>query len=125
MRKLGPWFFAELFTTAIAVVALSGQAVQAQYSGIDLRERGLTKEDYAILSAAGEELYATGEPVVGSETGWSNPETGASGNIKLTDYDGRCVRLDYVINAPTKKNPSRLDWRLCRQDDGRWLNAPE
>lgn len=106
---------------AAALLALPAAAQIAR----SIEAQGMSRADTRLLLDAAASLYASGDPQIGDSADWANPETGASGTVEVTAYDGRCVTLLHEILPGNDAAPIETTGRRCRADDGRWLIPAE
>jgi hypothetical protein len=106
---------------AAALIALPAAAQIAR----SIEAQGVSREDTRLLLDTAATLWEGGTPQVGNMAEWANPETGASGTVKVTDYDGRCVTVLHEIQPGEGKAPLQSTGRRCRAEDGRWLIPAE
>lgn len=111
----------------LLIAALASSPGTASATSEDFTALGLSNDDYKIMRAATATLYTdtATPPVVGDETIWINPESGSYGTTEVTGYDGKCVGLKILFQVGGHRENNDYNWRVCRQDDGRWLNAPD
>jgi len=84
----------------------------------------LTAEDWAMLEAAAEKLYATEDRPVGTAETWSNDQSGNNGRIELVQkgqYQGMpCRRLKHDIRVKDVGDTFHFVVDRCRTPDGAW-----
>lgn len=81
-------------------------------------------DDWAQLKAATRELLDGAEP--GSEREWSNPETGASGVVRVGSYkeeNGMTCRWTEFNSVLGEEQSRRNYYFLCQNDEGLWKVA--
>ena len=106
---------------AAALLALpaSGQIARS------IEAQGVSRADTRLLLDTAATLWESGNPQVGDNAAWSNPETGATGTVEVTAYDGRCVTILHEILPGNDAAPIEATGRRCRAEDGRWLIPAE
>lgn len=106
---------------AAALLALPAAAQIAR----SIEAQGVSREDTRLLLDTAATLWESGNPEVGDSADWANPETGASGTVEVTEYDGRCVTVLHEIMPGNDAAPIEETGRRCRAEDGRWLIPAE
>jgi len=79
-----------------------------------------TEQDINVLKEAGRD--ALNNQTDDSVVHWSNPETGNSGSIKVTDtrdVNGLKCRTTHLKNK-TESIQGQASYLVCQQDDGNW-----
>lgn len=105
-----------------SIVAASAHA-QANSVLRQLSRTGLVQEDINIMVQTGGDLYRSGNAVVGSDTVWLNPATGAHGLVEITSVDGNCVGMVYKFRARNKAAIQAVNSRRCLRDN-QWVLTP-
>jgi len=111
---------------AIALVAMAVLVTEAAAQVSPFRRAGLnlTKEDFALLEAAGAKLYAKETPKVGAAESWANEESKNSGTVILvaayTWNNMPCRRMTHQIMAAGRKDPHSVQIDRCRTPSGDW-----
>lgn len=107
---------------ALALLAVAAPAT-AQINPFG-RYQSVSQEDLQIIEAAAAKLYKTDSPNVGATEQWSNPNTGSSGTVTLTqvfDKDGMpCRKLRHRITTKDDKDPKTYIFNRCRVKSGEW-----
>jgi surface antigen len=110
------------FTAAIAILAMTAPA-SAQINPFS-RYQSVSGEDLNLIEAASEKLYKTDTPRVGATERWSNPNTGSSGTVTLTQIyqkDGMpCRKLRHRITVQGDTDPMTYIFSRCRVKSGDW-----
>lgn len=118
MKRIG------MLLAAVTVMAFSVQDTQAKPLGVLMAKSGLTPKDFNLMGATETQLYSPSVKSVGSTLSWSNPESGATGTVKLVSRDGNCVTIHHVVYGKDKTTPIVLKPRMCESSEGNWLLAP-
>jgi surface antigen len=109
---------------AVALGLTVSYPAAAQLNALTRGGLNLTAEDWALLEAAAEKLYATEDQPVGAAETWSNDQSGNSGRIELVmagDYQGMpCRRLKHDIRVKDVGNPFHFIVDRCQTPDGAW-----
>lgn len=114
-------------TTLIAALAIALAApvgVMAKPLSKILADSGLSPQDFELLTATEKELYTPTVKPTGTKLDWSNPETGARGEVTLAAVRGNCVFIEHAIYPTDATKPVELKPQMCKAADGRWLLAP-
>ncbi|MEM6679169.1 MAG: hypothetical protein AAF675_14990 [Pseudomonadota bacterium] len=82
---------------------------------------GLQSSDFEMMREAAAGLYDVSEPSIGSEAAWENAETGATGTVTLSGWDGTCADLDHSFRAGGTTTTQPFASRRCRSDAGEWV----
>ena len=114
--------------TAIAVALICATCAGAAHAQVNsvlrqLSRTGLVQEDINIMVRTGSDLYRSGNAVVGTDTIWSNPATGAHGLVEVSSVEGDCVGLVYKFRARGRPAIQAVSSRRCLRND-RWVMAP-
>lgn len=114
-----------------AVVALGCSAIGAQADIFgnwnwlkDSIYEKFNDDDWAALKAATKELLDDGAP--GSEREWSNPDTGASGVVRVGSYkeeNGLQCRWTEFNSVLGDQKSGQNYYYLCLNDEGKWKVA--
>lgn len=106
-----------------SLLAMTSEAI-AQVSPFRRTGLNLSKEDLALLEAAGSKLYASDAPKVGATEAWSNAKSGNAGTIVLiavyTWNNMPCRRMSHQITSPARKDPHSVQIDRCRTPAGEW-----
>lgn len=109
----------------VLIVATGSTSVAAQGIGRLVKDTGLVDADFNLMGDAAATLYADEPREVGSTADWQNPETGASGTVELTSFDGRCVGLRHRFKESPQARTDQFSTRRCRNDAGKWMLSLE
>lgn len=109
---------------AMAVLLVSPVGAIAQPLSKILASSGLTPQDFEMMDAAEQSLYANAAPKQGHKAGWTNPASGAAGDVRLEAVEGKCVRVHHAIRVAKKPDAVEFRKRMCQGADGRWLLTP-
>jgi len=117
--------FRTLAATCVLFSLFWSDFAAAQFASFarQLARTGLVQEDINIMVEAGSELYASRNAVVGNDTIWSNPSTGAYGLVEITSVEGDCVGLVYKFRTTRRNTTQTVQLRRCLID-GRWILSP-
>ncbi len=111
-----------MLVLAVALAAPTG-ATAKPLSKL-LADSGLSPQDFDMLLAKEKELYIPKVRKTGTTLSWSNPATGARGDVKLASVRGNCVVIAHSIYPRDVVEPILLEPKMCKSADGRWLLAP-
>jgi surface antigen len=89
-----------------------------------IREIGLTPEDFEMLSASGESLYATATPRPGKVVSWTNPESKSHGTAILAAMRDNCAFVQHFVFPKGAAKPKEIRTRVCRNAQGKWQLQP-
>lgn len=117
MKRLFPVIL--LFAVAFATSELAAKPLSRI-----IRDIGLTPNDFTMLSAAGESLYATSSPRPGKVVTWSNPESKSHGTAKLAAMRDNCAYLQHFVFPKGVETSREIRTRRCRNSDGKWVLQP-
>ncbi len=106
------------------VMAMGGGGLVAKPLGKIIREIGLTPDDFAMLSAAGESLYMTWTPRPGKVVSWSNPTSKSHGTAKLAAMRDNCAYVQHFAFPKGADKPKEIRTRVCRNASGDWQLQP-
>lgn len=114
---------------AIGLAVFSGLVLGAAPAGAQpmtqiLRRTGLAQADINIMQRSAAPLYRGSAHVIGSETEWSNPDTGASGKSMLVAFQNNCADIRHTVITQRRPEPQEFTFRNCRTSDGNWVLAP-
>jgi len=114
-----------LYAVAAAGLSLAlGLPAAAQLNPMTQGGLDLTAEDWQLLEAAAEKLYATDGKPVGATENWANLQSGNSGKIELIgngEYEGMpCRKLEHAIVVKDVADPFRFTVDRCKTPDGDW-----
>jgi surface antigen len=91
------------------------------------RDQRITNEDLQLIDAASSKLYKTETPQLGAAERWSNPTTGNSGTVTLTQIFEKsgmpCRKLRHSIRVKGAKDPVVYIFDRCRVKSGEWKFA--
>lgn len=107
-----------------ALLATGTQVVQAKPLSRIIREIGLTPDDYKVMQATVDQLFANGVPAVGRQLSWNNPETASKGTVKLRARQGSCVYLQHFVFPKGAPQSREIRTRWCQDANGTWLLTP-
>ena len=113
-------------TGALLVASLLAMTAEAAAQVSPFRRAGLnlSKEDLALLEAAGSKLYASDTPKVGATETWSNAKSGNAGTIVLIAVyswsNMPCRRMSHQITSAARKDPYSVQIDRCRTPAGEW-----
>lgn len=114
------WISAALVT----VVTLGiGCAVQAKPLSRIISEMGLSPDDFEVLNATANAMFASGTPSAGQEREWINEDTGSKGTIRVLGVQGDCVDLQHFVRPAGADQTRQVRTRRCRDAEGNWLLA--
>ena len=65
-----------------------------------LADSGLSPQDFDLITSTEKELYTPTVKATGTKLAWSNPKTGARGEVKLAAVRGECVFIEHFIIKP-------------------------
>ena len=108
--------------TTLAVLASLAAPAHAQFAQI-FAESGLSPRDVSAAQEAGNLLFESGDPRVGSAARWRNETSGASGRAEIVRAveGGRCVVVEHSVSARPDAPVEVLRFRRCRADSGAWI----
>ncbi|MDU9005065.1 hypothetical protein [Sedimentitalea todarodis] len=109
---------------AISIAMAAPVGGMAKPLSMILADSGLSPQDFDLLSATEKQLYTPTVKPTGTELSWSNPETGARGEVKLAAVRGDCVFVEHFVYPKGATEPIELKPQMCKAADGRWLLAP-
>lgn len=113
-------------TGMLVAAALLASAADAAAQVSPFRRAGLnlSKEDLALLEAAGFKLYASDAPKVGATENWSNAKSGNAGTIVLIAVyswnNMPCRRMSHQVTSAARKDPYSVQIDRCRTPAGEW-----
>lgn len=114
---------ASLALAIVSALALISPA-SAQINPFARGGSGISNDDAKYIEQASSKLYKTDNPVVGASEKWSNPGTGNSGTVTLTqvyEKDGMpCRKLRHRISLKGQKDPQVYIFSRCRVKSGEW-----
>lgn len=114
----------KLIAAAAAIAMAAPVGGMAKPLGKILADSGLSPQDFDLLSATEKKLYIPAVKPVGSTLSWSNPDTGAHGEVRLAAVRGDCVFIEHIVYPRDETVPIELKPQMCKAADGRWLLAP-
>lgn len=109
---------------ALAIVMSAPVGVMAKPLSKILADSGLSPQDFDLLTATEKELYIPTVKSAGTKLSWSNPESGARGEVRLAAVRGDCVFIEHLVYPKGGTEPIVLRPEMCKAADGRWLLAP-
>jgi hypothetical protein len=114
-----------VMAAALAAIAADA-AAQGVYRG--LSDLGLSREEWALMDAAGQSLIASGDPVEGAVAEWSAP-SGARGAVVAERVAPRadgalCVSMRHEVTRAGDRKPLSATVKRCRVG-GAWLISAE
>lgn len=119
------YFRTFLSAAAAAALLVSASAMGQGYRWLDTSPvRFFTDADWEILRSTARKTLDNGAD--GTEASWSNPDTDASGSIKvLSTYqeNGLRCRKTQITNQARGLAGSGI-FRLCKVADGTWKISP-
>jgi len=107
-----------------AALSVSAAIVDAQSMSKMIRDTGLTQEDFNLMTQTGAALYETGAPQVGPVRTWSNPDTGARGDVRLDAAKDGCVVIHHRFEPGNDRPARQLRTRRCKDAGGTWILTP-
>ncbi|WP_424985276.1 hypothetical protein [Microbulbifer sp. S227A] len=111
--------------TLVLVIALTAPAAGiAKPLSKLLAGSGLSPQDFDMMQATEKQLYTPRVRASGTTLSWSNPATGAHGDVKLAAVRGECVFIEHSVYPRDAVKPVQLKPQMCKSADGRWLLAP-
>ena len=108
----------------LLALALGATALSAKPLSRIIRDVGLTPDDFAMLSAAGESLYATASPRPGRVVSWTNPESKSRGSARLAAMRGNCAYVQHFVFPKGAEKSKEIRTRLCLNAEGKWILQP-
>ena len=115
-----------IFVSLALGLVVTATAAQAQAGFVSrLSNIGLTQSDINVLNEAARSLYVAQSPRTGAKTQWENKETGARGQVDLTDVDGNCVSIRHIIRPLGADASAAFTNRRCKTADGTWQLAAQ
>ncbi len=107
-----------------AMLGMGAHVASAKSLSRIISEIGLTPDDYKVMQATVDQLFANGIPSVGRQLSWNNPDSGSKGTVKLRARQGSCVYLQHFVfpKAATQSREIRTRW--CQDANGTWLLTP-
>jgi hypothetical protein len=107
-----------------AMLATVGAVASAQGVYRNLSDLPLSRDEWALMDAAGQSLLASGEPVEGATADWSAP-SGVTGAVIAEEVGPRedgalCVSMRYTVKRPDAAEPVGANVKRCRIN-GAWL----
>ena len=108
-----------LVVVALGCVATPSSAQFAKIFG----DSALSPRDVSAAQQAGNTLFASGDPVVGSAVRWRTETSGASGRAEIVRAveEGRCVVVEHSVSAKPDAPVEVLRFRRCRTEAGEWV----
>jgi hypothetical protein len=107
-----------------AELTIGAGGLAAKPLGKIIREIGLTPDDFAMLTAAGDSLYMTASPRPGKVVSWSNPESKSHGTAKLAAMRDNCAFVQHFAFPKGADKPKEIRTRVCRNASGKWQLQP-
>lgn len=88
-------------------------------------DTGLTPQDVEMAQAAAQSLYTKQGVAKGETAKWSNAQSGASGQVEVVETGGtpRCVVYRHETQTANNQT-TRVDYRRCRNAQGKWELSP-
>lgn len=106
------------------VVAIGVGVLAARPLGKIIREIGLTPDDIALLTAAGDSLYMTAKPRPGKVVSWSNPDSKSHGTARLAAMRDNCAFVQHFAYPKGAQKPKEIRTRVCQNAQGQWQLQP-
>ncbi|KIC16343.1 MULTISPECIES: hypothetical protein [unclassified Leisingera] len=104
--------------TAAAVAAVIASPAAANPLSRILAKSGLTPQDTNIMRQAEQSLLA--EAQGGKRAKWSNPDSGAHGEVQVAGKEGDCVLLQHQAFVKDDQTPKQARRKFCLSE-GKWL----
>ncbi|MEX0276657.1 MAG: hypothetical protein AB3N19_04000 [Ruegeria sp.] len=114
------WILSALVTVAALT---NGGVVGAKPLSRIISELGLTPEDFEVLNATANAMFASGTPSAGQEREWINDNTGSKGTIRVLGVRDNCVDLQHFVRPAGADQTRQARTRRCRDSEGNWLLA--
>lgn len=108
---------------AAAVAALSAAPLAANPLSRVLANSGLTPQDTNLMREAEQKLLAGANSGGASRAGWTNPDSGARGEVRIGGKQGSCLILQHQAHLKGHADPRQLNRKYCPSDSG-WRLAP-
>lgn len=89
-----------------------------------IRDIGLTPDDFTMMGAAADSLYATASPRPGKVVSWSNADSNSHGRVKLAAMRDGCAYLQHFVFPKGSEKPKEIRLRMCKNAQGKWLLQP-
>ncbi|MBY6067653.1 hypothetical protein KUW17_12925 [Leisingera aquaemixtae] len=106
--------------TAAAVAALVAAPAAANPLSRILAKSGLTPQDTNIMRQAEQSLLAQAQGGNGKRAKWSNPDSGAHGEVNVAGKEGDCVLLQHQAFLKDDQTPKQVRRKFC-PSEGKWL----
>ncbi|WP_264210877.1 hypothetical protein [Leisingera thetidis] len=101
-----------LVAAAAASVLTLSPAAASPLSRI-LAESGLTPQDTNIMRQAEQSLLAEAQGEPGKRAQWSNPDSGARGEVRVSGKDGGCLLLQHQAFLKDSQEPKQVRRKFC------------
>lgn len=72
------------------------------------------------MQAEARKLFASGSPAVGQSGSWTNPDTGASGEVRIADISSPCVQIEHRVVTGTSPDGRTIRTQRCETVNGDW-----
>ena len=118
MTKSAALLSALVFATASAVFAAP---LAAKPLSRILAQSPLKPGDFDAMRAAEAALYGAAGVKTGSSVKWSNPETTARGQVKVTAQQGNCLVFGHIAYPGSGAQPMQVARKFCKSATGKWL----
>lgn len=117
--------FSFLFAVTLAATLMPAAATGQGYRWLDTSPAAhFTDEDWTMLRSTAREVLDNAAD--GTEDSWKNPDSGASGTIKVLntyEQEGLRCRRTYFANSAGGFHGTGI-FNLCKVADGSWKIAP-
>lgn len=109
---------------SLLVLALLWPAAAAEAQPLSriVADKGLSPEDFRLMSAAGRAAAETGAP--GRARSWSNPASGSNGSVTLEAMRDGCAVLRHRTFPKGGDQPFELRGKFCPDSAGNWVLTP-
>ncbi|MFY0309047.1 hypothetical protein ACFMBG_03980 [Leisingera sp. D0M16] len=111
--------FSRILTAAVVAALVAAPAAANPLSRI-LAKSGLTPQDTNLMREAEQALLAEAQGGTGKRAKWSNPDSGAQGEVRVAGKEGDCVLLQHQAFLKDSQDPKQVRRKFC-PSGGDWL----
>lgn len=108
----------------ISLLAFGATDLSAKPLSRIIRDIGLTPDDFTMMGASAETLYATAAPRPGKIVSWANPDSKSHGTARLAAMRENCAYLQHFVFPKGAEQSKEIRLRFCKQANGAWLLQP-
>ncbi|MBQ4826960.1 hypothetical protein J4729_20780 [Leisingera sp. HS039] len=97
----------------LALAALAAAPAAANPLSRILAKSGLTPQDTNIMRQAEQSLLAEVQAGTGNRAEWTNPDSGAHGEVRVAGKEGDCLLLQHQAFLKDSQDPKQVRRRFC------------